>query len=70
MKSILLMVQNGLCSTIGKQPGPGEPADHFYRIEGCTSSYDLALVYLPDTPYKRDINLIYGILKNYFEVQK
>lgn len=70
MKSILLMVQNGLCSTISRPPGPGEPADYFYGIEGCTSSYDLALVYLPDTPYKRDINLIYGILKNYFEVQK
>lgn len=70
MKSILLMVQNGLCSTIGKQPRPGEPSDRFFWIDGCSSSYNLALVYLPDTPFKRDINLIHGILKDYFEAQK
>ena len=70
MKSILLMVENGVCCTIGKRPNPESSTDRFFLIDGCRSTYNLALVYLPGTPYKSDINLICRILGEYFESQK
>lgn len=66
-QSILLMVEKGLASTIGKSPDEGQKTDRFFRIEGCTESYNLALVYMPDTPFKRDIRMIQGILEEYFK---
>lgn len=65
MKSILLLVQNGLCSTIGKQPRPGEASDRFFWIDGCKSTYNLALVYLPETPYRGEISMIERVLKDH-----
>ncbi|MBT9778695.1 hypothetical protein GPL15_19605 [Clostridium sp. MCC353] len=66
MKSILLMVQNGLCCTIGKQPRPGEDTGRFFWIDGCKSTYNLALVYLADTGYGKEIGAIERRLKDYF----
>lgn len=68
-KSLLLMVEKGLASTISKCPDSSYLADRFFRIEGCSQSYNLALVYLPDTPYKNDIKLLYSVLKPYFDEQ-
>lgn len=66
-QSILLMVEKGLASTIGKSPDEGQKTDRFFRIAGSTHSYNLALVYVPDTPFKRDIQLIQEILEEYFK---
>lgn len=66
-KSLLLMVEKGLASTIGKKPDSIYLSDRFFRIENCSQSYNLALVYMPDTPYKKDIQLISTILKPYFD---
>ncbi|MCB6345683.1 LysR family transcriptional regulator [Clostridium sp. AF18-27] len=68
-KSLLLMVEKGLASTISQCPDSDYLADRFFRIEGCSQSYDLALVYLPDTPYKNDIKLLCSVLKPYFDEQ-
>ena len=61
------MVEKGLASTIGKSPDEGQKTGRFFRIAGSTHSYNLALVYVPDTPFKRDIQLIQEILEEYFK---
>ena len=63
-KSILVMVSNGIGSTIGMKPAPGEPDDCFYWIENNPITYDLAIVYTRQTPYKKFISVIADAFAN------
>lgn len=66
-RSIVLMVQQGVCSTIGKQPAPGEPKGLFYWIEGCSKTYDLAVVYPTNSRHRQEIRLLEQVLRQHFQ---
>ncbi len=63
-KSILVMVSNGLGSTIGMKPAPNEPDDYFYWIEDCPITYNLTVVYTKQSPYKKFISIIADAFAN------
>ncbi len=62
-QTIMLLVESGQCSTIGKCPEVYDENAPFYWIDGCRSYYDLALVYPDFSRYKREIAVLADILK-------
>ena len=66
MKTIRLMVNNGLGSTIGKSPSPDEAADLFFWIEDYQSSYDLAFIWRRDYAFSSVLTELAELLKAYF----
>ena len=65
--SILLMVQQGVCSTIGRYPSAGSTKNmDFYKIENCKRFYELAVVYPSNTNHKKSIRSICSDLKKHF----
>lgn len=63
--SMISLVENGICCTIGKAPAVNTFSNTFFWIEHCTLHYDLAIVYLPDTIPNKDLLLIAKVLQNY-----
>lgn len=62
MKTIRLMVNNGLGSAIGKAPAPNEPTDLFFWIEDYRSSYDLAFIWREDCTISSVVKELAGVL--------
>ena len=66
-QTIMLLVESGVCSTIGKCPEIYDKNAPFYWIEGCNSYYDLALVYPDFSEHKREIRILTDILKSFYD---
>lgn len=68
--SVILMVQKGICSTIGKQPASSITSQNFFWIENCRQFYDLAVVYPPNTVFKSELRAIEQTLSSHFNAPK
>ncbi len=62
MSYILLMVEQGMYSTISHRPRQRQSPDHFFLAEPCEITYDLAIAYRPGTKHLPAIENLYRLL--------